>query len=643
MQTMTYRYILFCAVILLILALLMPPMVRQQGGSGEWIIDVNGAKITELAFRRKVAEQQEFLTRFKQAYGSYADLLLQSMGLSNDPQQLAHHLLVKEELLNKAADNLHIYAHPKSIARELGNMRFMQQQSSLIPSYAISENGEINERYLKQHLQRMGISLGEFDQLLAQAVARQMVVNLAASANYIPEFDVRQRFIDENLGKKFSILSFSLDTFLKKEKNNKILEQALRDFYDKENAQFKRYWVAEKRGGFAWKFAPQTYGITVNNTEIASYYEDHKRAEYVEQPTQVQVQRILFAVESDENISMIEDKALALQRDLFSGVVDFVEKAKELSPDQSGLMPFFGRGEKEHAVERAAFVLKNIGDISPVIRTAEGFEILQLVNKKMVTFVPLEKVKDDIKQKIMLKKFKTEFVQDMKELLEKPGQKNLETFIKVKAGKQEVIKPTIQDQSGLVKALFATDKKGSVNFYVDKEIGYAVQLTELEEPFLPSLESIKDVVANDIYEARAIKSMRLALDKAKKEAIENPDLIFGVKGQAQHEETGWIKKDNLDQIKSLEKRGISAEKILQLEKIGAVSMQMGEQNGYLIRLDSLEPFNEELFVANKNTLEKKLYSEQTNLILEGFVASLYRNATISVNESIMNLYQEYSI
>ena len=261
----------------------------------------------------------------------------------------------------------------------------------------------------------------------------------------------------------------------------------------------------------------------------------------------------------------------------------------------------------------------------------------------MRTFVPLEKVKEEIKQKLVLKKFKTQFVSDMKELLEKPGQKNLETFIKTKGGKQEVIKPTVQDQSGLLKALFAVDKKGSLNFYVDKEIGYAVQLTTLEEPFLPALESIKDVVTNDIYEVRAMKSMRLALENAKKEAIENPAAVFGTKGQAQYEETGWIKKDNVEQIKSLEKRGISAEKILQLEKVGSVSLHMGERNGYLVRLNSLEPFDESLFLTSKDTLENNLYAEQANLILEGFVASLYRNATISVNESIMNLYQEYSI
>lgn len=645
MQTMTYSYIVSFAVFAFIIALLLPPKAYKQAGDGsDWIFEVNGTKISELAFRRKVAEQQEFLNQFRRAYGSYADWLLQSMGFSGDPKQLAHQMLVREELLNNAANKLHIYAHPTSIARELGNMRFLQQQSSLIPPYVMNESGEINERFLQQHLQRMGLTVSDFDQLLAQAVSRQMVETLVAAANYVPQFDVRQRFANENLGKKFSIASYSLDTFLKKEKANKISDQDLQDFFDRENKQFKRYWVAEKRGGSVWKFSPETYGITVDDAEIASYYEDHKTNDYIERPTQVQVRRIVFPVASDENDLVVQEKAMALQRDLASGVIDFAQKAKELSVDKTdGLMPFFARGEKESAFERAAFVLKSSGDISPVIRTATGFEILQLVDKKMRTFTPLAKVKNDIKQKLVLKKFKTQFVQDMKELLEKPGQKNLETFIKLKGGRQEVIKPTVQDQSGLAKAFFATDKKGALNFYIDKEIGYAVQLNTIEEPFLPTLASIKDVVANDMYEARATKSMEFALEEAKKQAIENPSAVFGAQGQAHYEQTGWIKKESVEEIKSLEKKGIAAESILQLEKIGAVSAHMGNRSGYLVRLDAIEPFNESLFEATKDVLENKLYSDQTKLIIEGFVASLYRNATISMNESIMNLYQEYSI
>jgi peptidyl-prolyl cis-trans isomerase D len=641
MQTATYRYLLFGAVIFLIIALLAPPLIRQQGG-GEWVMEVNGSKISDLTFRRKVIEQQEMLNQIRRVYGAYADWLLQSMGLSSDPKQLAHQQLVREELLNEVARKLHIYPHATSIARELNDMRFIQQNASLIPPYVVSENGAINEQYLRQHLQRMRLTAGDFDQLLSQAVSRQMVESLIGAATYIPLTDIRQRFIDENLAKKFSIVSFSLDTFLNKEKNTKISDQELQEFFDRENAQFKRYLVAEKRGGSQWKFTPATYGITVDDAEIMTYYEDNKTNDYVDKPTQVQVRRIVLAVNQNEDASSAQEQAIQLQRELVSGTRDFAQTAKELSADKNtadkgGLMPFFGRGEKEHAFERAAFVLKEVGDISSVIQTPEGFEIVQLVEKRLRTFTPLASVKNDIKQKLMLKKFKTQFVQDMKELLEKPTQKNLETFIKVKGGKQEAVKPAIQDQSALMKALFAIEKKDSLNFYVDKEIGYAVQLSTIEEPFLPTLQSIKDVVTNDIYENRATKAMHLALEQAKKDAIDQPDLVFNNKNQSR-EETGWIKKDAVERIKSLEKRGISVERILQLEKIGSVSLHVGERDGYLVRLDAIESFDEALFLTQKENIENKLYSEQARLILEGFVASLYRNATISVNESIMNLY-----
>src|SRR5205823_2127910 len=96
MQTMTYSYIVSFAVLAFIIALLLPPKIYKQSGDGsDWVFEVNGTKVSELAFRRKIVEQQEFLNQFKRAYGSYADWLLQSMGFSSDPKQLAHQMLEK--------------------------------------------------------------------------------------------------------------------------------------------------------------------------------------------------------------------------------------------------------------------------------------------------------------------------------------------------------------------------------------------------------------------------------------------------------------------------------------------------------------------------------------------------------------------
>ena len=69
------------------------------------------------------------------------------------------------------------------------------------------------------------------------------------------------------------------------------------------------------------------------------------------------------------------------------------EKFKELastnsddhsSSSQGGVLPFFGVGRMVGEFERAAFALRNKGDISAPIETQYGWHILKLIDKKPV-------------------------------------------------------------------------------------------------------------------------------------------------------------------------------------------------------------------------------------------------------------------
>ena len=82
---------------------------------------------------------------------------------------MAFRLLVKDELLNQMVDTIGIQVHADDIADKLRNPRFVQQElSSIIPPYFISRSGAINERALRRHLQRLGISVGSFETLVEQ-------------------------------------------------------------------------------------------------------------------------------------------------------------------------------------------------------------------------------------------------------------------------------------------------------------------------------------------------------------------------------------------------------------------------------------------------------------------------------------------
>jgi peptidyl-prolyl cis-trans isomerase SurA len=120
-------------------------------------------------------------------------------------------------------------------------------------------------------------------------------------------------------------------------------------------------------------------------------------------------------------------KAVAKINELYDSVKagkNFEDLAQKYSEDQGsarqgGVLPVFGTGRMMPEFEKAAFALKNVGDYTKPMRTAIGWHIIKLIEKKpMGTF---EEMQSDLKQKLskdsrtelsktsMIKKIKTKY------------------------------------------------------------------------------------------------------------------------------------------------------------------------------------------------------------------------------------------
>ena len=599
----------------------LPALIRQSGAGGPWAIRVNKQEISYQSFMREVAEQRDRISAFRVQFGQFADMLLQSMGMSLDPKSLAFDVLVKEELINQFADQIGLYLHPDFITQNIGDADFARKHlGDLVPPFLYDQSGALNMRTLRMYLQRSGFSIRAFERRVERLLARQQIVELVGAMGYVPEFDLKQQYIADKAEKKFSVLTFSFDQFLKQERAKGVSEKTLKAFFDKENRQFKRYWVPEKRSGIIWKFEPRNYGILVSDEEIKSYYEDHKVKNYVDEPTRVSVRQMKQPAEAGANLSEIRAELIA------DSSSEWAKEWEEIAP--------FSRGDKERAFERAAFLLRKEGDISLVVETDEGKVILQLIKRIPRTYKLLAQVRSDIRNTLTLKKFKNRFVSDMKDIVQQDSEgKALVTFITKKGGNQEQIGAITKDESKLAKQIF-TLKKNRLAFYVDGQTGIAIKLTEIEERHLPPLESIKNVVEGDLLEERAMETMQKQLQEAKKAASNQSFAELRMTFDVSLEKTGWLKADSKD-VKNFEKRGWPVNVMLKLDHTGAVLAHETTGDGFLIRLDDLEPFDEEQFIAARTEIKDKLEGMRTRLYLEGFVASLYRNATIETNESII--------
>jgi peptidyl-prolyl cis-trans isomerase C len=133
------------------------------------------------------------------------------------------------------------------------------------------------------------------------------------------------------------------------------------------------------------------------------YYKSHQDEFTV--PEMVKARHILILADksaSPETRKKAREKAVDILQRLQTGE-DFAKIASELSDDPStktkgGDIGFFSRGMIVKPIEEAAFSL-NPGEISGIIETQSGYEIIKVEEKKASYLEPYDAVKDKIAQK----------------------------------------------------------------------------------------------------------------------------------------------------------------------------------------------------------------------------------------------------
>src|SRR5690606_22492549 len=122
----------------------------------------------------------------------------------------------------------------------------------------------------------------------------------------------------------------------------------------------------------------------------------------------------------------------------------------------------------------------------------------QLIKRTERIYKPLLSVKGEIVDALTDKKFKALFVAALKKAATEGKSAVIEKLIEQKKGKKERLEKIEKSNDPIAHELFALKKNG-YGFFVDGSVGVAVQLIDKTEQYLPTLDSIKDVVQNDLY------------------------------------------------------------------------------------------------------------------------------------------------
>src|SRR5208282_4646190 len=169
--------------------------------------------------------------------------------------------------------------------------------------------------------------------------------------------------------------------------------------------------------------------INIGNDEVKQYYDAHPQ-EFT-RPEQVVLAEIFLSTEgkSPEEIESVQKKAEDLRNRVTKGD-DFNEIAKRYSEGSTakdgGDLGTFKQSELAPQLEEVVFKLDK-GQITDVIQTKTGFEILKVENHYQAGLQPMDKVENEIMNRLYMVKMQPQ----MRDYL---GQLREESYVMVKPG-----------------------------------------------------------------------------------------------------------------------------------------------------------------------------------------------------------------
>jgi peptidyl-prolyl cis-trans isomerase SurA len=169
--------------------------------------------------------------------------------------------------------------------------------------------------------------------------------------------------------------------------------------------------------------------INIPNDEVKKYYEEHQK-DFV-RPEQVVLYEIFLSTggKSPEEVSSVEKKAEDLRNRVVKGE-DFNEIAKHFSEGSTatdgGLLGTFEHGQLDKQLEDIVFKM-NKGQMTDVIQTKTGFEVLKVEAHFEAGLQPQDKVENEIMNRIYSQKM----IPTMREYL---SQLREQSYVMVKPG-----------------------------------------------------------------------------------------------------------------------------------------------------------------------------------------------------------------
>lgn len=264
----SHKYILWGFLVVFIVSSLSLGILFKDNNNS--IMRINNYSIDKVEFSQKLHAIDQQIQALRSQLG---DQFLRSLGLAGDPALIALQELKKEKLLLSAADKMGIASLSEAyISQKLNNSTFsLRHLGMLVHPYFYNSLGELDGKAISNYLHRQGISSSNFINMVEDALRQYLVVSTIPTALYVSQ-DTISKYDGYSCKRIYKVFELKSDDYVKALRKTSISEKALRDYFEQQNSDYKKYWSEEKYFGRAWKFSRDHYGKNIAAENFASRF-----------------------------------------------------------------------------------------------------------------------------------------------------------------------------------------------------------------------------------------------------------------------------------------------------------------------------------------------------------------------------------
>ncbi len=493
------------------------------------VAEVNGEKISLQTFEQAYQAQRR---RMQQQFGEMFDTLAANPEYMANLRNSVLENLINEKLLDQNANELGIRvsdARLKEIIRKM-------------PEFQVDGKFD-NNRYLAIIQQSGFFQSSDFrDYLRTEMIRRQLTQALVATEFSTPY----QANLLQSLQNQLRDIRFAVIGAAQFKEKVEVSDDEVKTYYQTHQDRFQTQ-EQVKVDYIALNADKLSKDIHITEDDIKNYYQENI-ARYT-QPEQRRIAHILIEFGDDEGAA--KKQAEALLAKIKQGE-DFAKLAQEnsadtLSGENGGDLDWIEKGSMDEAFDEAAFALKEVGEVSDVVKSSFGFHLIKLTDLQAEKIKPLAEVKDELKEKLAKEKAQEKFFELQQQLaqvsFEYPdslddaagavdAEVQTSTWLK-RAGNSAPF-----DNAKVIDAIFSdvvlTEGLNSDVIEVNDNLAIVVRLNEYQEAKIKPLSEVKEQIKALLIAEKATQATQAKADEllaALKSATHVDELLSSVNAQ----------------------------------------------------------------------------------------------------------------